>query len=108
MANTFLKDEAALTTSMADVYTPAASTTAIIFSFAVANIDGVNDATVTIQLEDSDAGATYTTLLNTIPVYADTTLVYPGKIVLGAGESLQGQASADGDLTLILSILEIT
>lgn len=108
MANTFIHRHAAVTASWADVYTPAASTTAIIFSLVVANIDGANSADISIRLEDSDAGATYTALYETIPVPPDAALNHPGKVVLEAGESIQVLASVASDLVIQLSILEIT
>lgn len=107
MANTFIHRHALLTTSLADLYVPS-GVVAIIFSFQVCNIDGANSADVTIETELASASDTYMDVLSTVPVPPDTTLNFPGKLVLEDGEAIRGKASAANDLEVTLAILEIS
>ena len=108
MANTFKNAKLLLTGSLATIYTCPAATTAIIFSMVIANIDGANSADVTIEWEDNSDSSADFDILSTVPVPPDTSLVYPGKIVLEASDLLRGLASATNDLEVTLSVLEIT
>ena len=108
MANTFVHRHYAVTASQADVYVCPGSTVAIIFSFQVCNIDGANSADISVWTETASASDVYVEVLNTVPVPPDTTLNFPGKLVLEAGEAMQALASAASDLTMTLAILEIT
>ena len=47
-------------------------------------------------------------MLKTIEVPADSTVIIEKPINLGAGDKLETQASADGDIDVFASILEIT
>ena len=108
MANTFLHKHYVVTASMADAYVCPGSTVAIIFSMQTANVDGANSADITVQTETANASGVYVTVMNTIPVPPDTTLDFPGKLVLVAGEALQAQASAANDLEMTFAVLEFT
>ena len=109
IAQSALKNASAhLTTSLADVYTCPASTVAVIKHAQVANVDGAAAADVSVALYDSSATATYY-YAKTISVAADAGLKPLGDLVgavLEAGDKIQGQASADGDLDIILSVVE--
>lgn len=75
---------------------------------SVANIDGVYNANITIDLYRS---ATANKIANTITVPADATLVVISKdtaIYLEEGDSLRCTASADGDLQVTCSYEEIS
>ena len=109
IAQSALKNASAhLTTSLADVYTCPASTVAVIKHAQVANVDGSAAADVSVALYDASAEATYY-YAKTISVAADAGLKPLGDLVgavLEAGDKIQGQASAAGDLDIILSVVE--
>lgn len=108
MGEAFKNARAALGTSSSTIYTCPAGTTAIIIGCQVANVDGTNSADATVTWTDSSASAT-THLVKTVPVPADASLgVIAGKLVLEAGDSIGGFASAAGDLEISVSVLEIT
>jgi hypothetical protein len=72
-------------------------------SVIVANVDGVNNADITIDLFRS---STAYKLASTITVPADSTLVVLAKdtaIYLEEGDSIRATASANGDLQVICS-----
>jgi hypothetical protein len=106
MANTFKNIRYAVTTSMADVYTVPSATTAIVIGCQAANVDGVANADLTLVV---DVGGTDTHLVRTVVVPADASLApIAGKLVLETGHKLQAEANANGDIELVVSILEIT
>lgn len=108
MTTAFKNARLALTTSLADIYTCPAGTTSIVTLLHVANVDGTNDADVDIAWYDSSATAT-TYLAKTICVPADASFnSIEGKLVLEAGDKIQGKASADSDLELSLSVMEMS
>lgn len=97
-----------LTTSLADVYECPSGKAAKITHAQVANVDGSAAADVSVALYDSSASATYY-YAKTISVAADAGLKPLGDLVgavLEAGDKIQGQASANGDLDIILSVVE--
>ena len=108
MANTFKNQGAALTTSGAAVYTAPAATTSILHSVYISNIDGTNDATINLSISGSTYFDTRRYILKTVDVPADSTVIIEKPINLGAGDKLETQASADGDIEAFASILEIT
>lgn len=109
MANTFKNFRGALTTGGVTVYTCTAATTAIVLHLQVANVDGVNSADATVRWTDSSNSGAVTRLANTVAVPADTSIsVLTGKLVLEAGDTIVGVASADSDLELSGSVLEIS
>ena len=107
MANTFKNAGVAIGTSATTIYTAPSSTTGVIHAIYISNVDGTNDATVDITVTDTSAGATFY-ILKTVDVPADSTVVIEKPINLGAGDKLETQASANGDLEVFASILEIT
>ena len=74
----------------------------------LSNVDGTNDATVNVSISGSANFATRRFILKTVDVPADTTVVIEKPINLGAGDKLEAKASANGDIDVFASILEIT
>lgn len=108
MAETFKQKQAAVTTSNGALYTCPSSTTAIIFLSQVANKSS-SDAYY-ISLSATDSSATTTRFLAkeiTIPAASAANLI-GGKLVLEAGDSLNGIAQANDIFDIVLSVLEIT
>jgi hypothetical protein len=112
MENTFRNFNGALTLNSGNgllVYTCPALTKAIVLHLQVANVDGTNSADVSVHWTDDDNSDAITRLCRTVAVPADTSLsVLTGKLVLEAGDTIVGVASADGDLELSGSVLEIS
>ncbi len=109
MAATFKNAKLALTTGGGTIYTVPASTTAIVLIAQCANIDGTNNADVSLSwTDDSDTDAE-TYLAKTVVVPADAALgLLDGKLVLETGDTLKGYASADGDLVISVGLMELT
>ncbi len=110
MAETFKNAYQDITSSAATIYTCPASTTAIVLTLRITNIDGTNDDTITADILDS-GGSANARIAYTITVPADSTLELAGtsKLVLEAGDYIQLQGGASsGDLEAFASILEIT
>ena len=108
MANTFKNFRGVMVTGGVTAYTCPALTTAIILHCQVANIDGVNSADATVHWTDSSNSAAVTQLAKIIPVAGATAMsVLTGKLVLEAGDTIVATASADGDLILSGSVLEM-
>lgn len=104
----------ALTTSTVSLLSNAASSGKVfkINSIIVANIDGTNNADVTISYNTAAAGAgTNRAIAFTISVIADSTLIVLGKdspIYLEENTSITGSASANSDLEYVISYEEIS
>ena len=81
-----------ITNSAQDFYTCPASTTAIVFSIRITNVDGANSDSISADVVDSD-GSTNSRLASTILVPADSSLELCGqtKVVLKAGDKIQLQ-----------------
>lgn len=97
-----------LVTGGTDVYTCPASKLARITHMQVANVDGTNDADVTISVYDTSASATVY-LAKTVTVPADASLKALGDCVgvwLEAGDKINAVASADSDLDLVMAVME--
>ena len=90
-----------------DVYTCPANTTAIIKEIIVTNIDGTNNADITLALHDNSASSAKA-FVSTKQVDADTFLrLDSANIYLEASDKIQAQAhSANDDLNLFLFIEE--
>jgi len=106
MANTFKNAGVAIGTSRTTLYTAPASTQSVIHALYISNIDGTNDADVTVEVT-TDGGTTYFHIAKTVPVPADATLLMDKPINLEAGEIIALTASAAGDLEVFASVLEI-
>ncbi len=107
MANAFKNVGAALTTSGADIYTAPSSTESVIHAIYVSNVDGTNSADVNIKVT-TDGGSTYYHIAKTVPVPADSTLILDKPVNLEATDKIHMLASADSDLEVFMSVLEIT
>tara|TARA_R100000278_G_C5394998_1_gene137507 strand:+ start:43 stop:369 length:327 start_codon:yes stop_codon:yes gene_type:complete len=108
MANTFKNAYHDVTASLADAYTTPASTTSIVLTLRITNVDGANDATVDARVVDGSSGDSY--LAYELSVPADTTVELAGtsKIVLETGDKIQLKGSAASDLEAFISVLQIT
>ena len=108
MANTFKSAATGSRTALTTMYTCPGSTTAVVHAIYLSNIDGTNDATVSVAISGSANFDTRRYLLKTVDVPADSTVVIEKPINLGAGDKLETQASANDDIDVFASILEIT
>ena len=108
MANTFKSAATGSNTALTTMYTCPTSTTSIVHAIYLSNVDGTNDATVTISISGSATFDTRRYLLKTVDVPADSTVVIEKPINLGAADKLETQASANDDIDVFASILEIT
>ena len=98
MANTFKNAATGSSTTLQAMYTCPSATTAVIHAMYLSNIDGTNSATVNLSVSGSANFEGRVYLLKTVNV----------PINLGAGDKLETQASANGDIEAFASILEIT
>ena len=108
MANTFKSAATGSRTDLLALYTCPAATTAVVHAIYLTNVDGTNDATVNIAVSGSAYFDTRRYLLKTVDIPADSTIVIEKPINLGAADKLETQASANGDIDVFASILEIT
>ena len=108
MANTFKSAATGSTTTITTLYTCPVSTTGVVHAIYLSNIDGTNDATVDVAISGSANFDTRRYLLKTVDVPADSSIVIEKPINLGAGDKLETKASANGDIDVFASILEIT
>tara|TARA_R110000803_G_scaffold3381_2_gene11441 strand:+ start:279 stop:644 length:366 start_codon:yes stop_codon:yes gene_type:complete len=95
----------ALTTTLTDdILVAASDTLAKVNSIIVANIDGSSAANVSIFVKKS--GGSPVAIASTVAVPADSTLVVIDKnsaIYLEEGDTLEGGASANGDLVCVVN-----
>ena len=108
MANTFTSAATGSRTDLLPMYTCPAATTSIIHAIYLSNVDGTNDATVNVAVSGSATFQTRRYLLKTVDVPADSTVVIEKPINLGAGDKLETQSSANDDIDVFASILELT
>lgn len=99
----------AMTTGGGVVYTCPASTIAHVLMAQIANIDGTNSANASASWTDHSDSDTLTNLLKVVPVAAGSAIpALSGPLILEAGDTLRATASADGDLVITASIMEIS
>ena len=112
MANTFKSAATGSRTDLLTMYTCPGATTAVVHAIFLSNVDGTNDATVNVAISGSaNLSATQEKrryILKTVDVPADSTVVIEKPINLGAGDKLETQASANDDIDVFASILEMT
>ena len=108
MANTFTSAATGSRTDLLTMYTCPAATTGVVHAIYLSNVDGTNDATVNVSVSGSANFNTRRYILKTIDVPADSTVVVEKPINLGAGDKLETQASANDDIDVFASILEMT
>ena len=108
MANTFKSAATGSTTAVTTMYTCPIATSAVVHAMYLSNVDGANDATITVSISGSANFDTRRYLLKTVDVPADSTVIIEKPINLGTGDKLETQASANDDIDVFASILEIT
>ena len=108
MANTFKSAATGSRTALTTMYTCPSATSAVVHAIYLSNIDGTNDATVSVAISGSANFDHRSYILKTVDVPADSTLVIEKPINLEAGDVLKAVASANGDLQAFASVLEIT
>ena len=90
------------------IYTSPATTSAIMKSLIICNVDGTNSADITAEVLDSD-GSSGSMFASTITVPADSQIeLIQNFIILEASDQVKLLASATGDLEAIASVVEIT
>ena len=108
MANTFKSAASGSTTTIQTLYTCPAATSGVVHAIYLSNVDGTNDATIDVSISGSANFDDRRYILKTVDVPADSTVVLEKPINLGAGDKLETKASANGDIDVFASILEIT
>ena len=108
MANTFKNAATGSNTTINTMYTCPGGTTSVVHAIYLSNVDGTNSATINLSVSGSANFTTRRYILKTVDVPADSTVIIEKPINLGAGDKLETQASADGDIEAFASILEIT
>tara|TARA_E500000318_G_C3390062_1_gene145594 strand:- start:170 stop:496 length:327 start_codon:yes stop_codon:yes gene_type:complete len=108
MANIFKNQYTDLGTGNSDVVTAIASGTAIVLTLRCTNVDGTNDATVTVEVVDGSSGDAKIASTMTVPADSSLELAGTSKIVLETGDKIQALASASGDIEVFASYLNIT
>ena len=107
MSETFKNAGIAIGTSRTTLYTCPALTQSVIHAMYISNVDGTNDADVTLEVT-TDGGTTYFHVAKLVPVPAGSTLILDKPINLEAGDIIGLTASVAGDLEVFASILDIT
>ena len=108
MANTFTSAATGSRSDLLTMYTCPVATTAVVHAVYLSNVDGTNDATINLSVSGSANFTTRRYLLKTVDVPADSTVVIEKPINIGAGDKLETQANANGDVDVFASILEMT
>jgi hypothetical protein len=101
---------AALTTGSADIVTNSAASGKVfkINAIYASNVDGTNNADVTVAFYNADNTTSYK-IANTITVPADTTLDLISKnIYLEEGDKITALASVNGDIEIVVSYEELS
>jgi len=115
MANAFTNAGVAIGATATTVYqVPIGTDSSVVHSIYIANIDGVNSATVNIEVSTDGAGsANFFHVAKTVQVPADSSLILDKPINLrnannaSAGDLIRATASAAGDLQAFVSVLQI-
>ena len=115
MANAFKNAGVAIGNTATTIYqTPIGVNSSVVHSIYIANVDGVNSATVNIEVSTDGAGsANFFHVAKTVQVPADSSLILDKPINLrnannaSAGDLIRATASAAGDLQAFVSVLQI-
>ena len=116
MPNAFTNAGVAIGNSATTIYqVPIGTDSSVVHSIYIANVDGVNSATVNIEVSTDGAGsANFFHVAKTVQVPADSTLILDKPVNLfntnnaSAGDLMRATASVAGDLECFISILEIS
>ena len=116
MPNAFTNAGVAIGATATTIYqVPIGTDSSVVHSIYIANVDGVNSATVNIEVSTDGAGsANFFHVAKTVQVPADSSLILDKPINLRnastgtGGDKMRATASAAGDLECFISILEIT
>ena len=108
MANTFKNAATGSNTTINAMYTCPGGTTSVVHAIYLSNVDGENSATINLSVSGSANFQTRRYILKTVDVPADSTVIIEKPINLGAGDKLETQASANDDIDVFASILEMT
>ena len=116
MPNAFTNAGVAIGNTATTIYqVPIGTDSSVVHSIYIANVDGVNSATVNIEVSTDGAGsANFFHVAKTVQVPADSTLILDKPINLfntsnaTAGDLMRATASTAGDLECFISILEIS
>ena len=115
MPNAFTNAGVAIGATATTVYqVPIGTDSSVVHSIYIANIDGINSATVNIEVSTDGAGsANFFHVAKTVIVPADSSLILDKPINLrnannaSAGDLIRATASAAGDLQAFVSVLQI-
>ena len=114
MANAFTNAGVAITTATTIYQVPIGTDSSVVHSIYIANVDGVNSATVNIEVSTDGAGsANFFHVAKTVQVPADSSLILDKPINLrnannaSAGDMIRATASAASDLQAFVSVLQI-
>ena len=115
MANAFTNAGVAIGATATTVYqVPIGTDSSVVHSIYIANVDGVNSATVNIEVSTDGAGvANFFHVAKTVQVPADSSLILDKPINLrnannaSAGDLIRATASNTGDLEAFVSVLQI-
>jgi len=106
MPNVFKNTLYSVTSSLADVYVCPAATTAIVIGCQASNRS--NTGTVALDLKVDD-GVDNEFLLNDVAIPTNASLqCIAGKLVLEAGDKIQAATGVTNDISLVVSVLEIS
>ena len=116
MPNAFTNAGVAIGASATTIYqVPIGTDSSVVHSIYIANVDGVNAATVNIEVSTDGAGSgSFFHVAKTVQVPADSSLILDKPINLrnannaSAGDMIRATASAASDLECFISILEIS
>ena len=116
MANAFTNAGVAIGNTATTVYqVPIGTDSSVVHSIYIANIDGVNSATVNIEVSTDGAGAAnFFHVAKTVQVPADSSLILDKPINLrnannaSAGDLIRATASGATLLQAFVSVLQIT
>ena len=115
MANAFKNAGVAIGSSATTIYqTPIGVNSSVVHSIYIANVDGVNSATVNIEVSTDGAGvANFFHVAKTVQVPADSSLILDKPINLrnannaSAGDLIRATASGASLLQAFVSVLQI-
>ena len=115
MPNAFTNAGVAIGATATTIYqVPIGTDSSVVHSIYIANVDGVNSATVNIEVSTDGAGAAdFFHVAKTVQVPADSSLILDKPINLrnannaSAGDLIRATASDPSDLQAFVSVLQI-